>query len=524
MQVATALSRVTGTVRDDRGQALAGAAVTLAPNPPGEHAPRPAVVLTDSRGDFVFAAVAAGRYTLRAGFPGPAPRATADVTVATHDVPISLVFAPEGLSPAVPASSGSAGAGNAPSDFGVAGVEGTIAPSGYAAGVAERQSSQIAAAASTETLLLPDFVFNEGRLGCDSEAALRLQVDAAPADAAANHRMGLFYLQHGDAGRSLPFLLKGDRAEAQNVLDLAVAYRLLGRNSDALQVLGRRPELDPKGAIVHEQLAETLASLGRRSDATAEFLAAAALDRSERNVSACGFGLIRLGEASAAEPIFQAALSIHPHAARLWLGLGLAQSLGQRQAAAIRSLVQAASLAPDDAEPYALLALLSGVDDASDQLIEDTLNALVQRHPERADAHYDKAQAQSSRRGGRSSPAERASTEQQLKIALTQDPALAGAHFQLGILYADEGNNGSAIAELGEAARLHPSDPETHYRLAGVYRRQNDPVAAERELDSFKALHAAATAGQLRENDSMSALLDEAVAAQATPLCSAATP
>ena len=45
-----------------------------------------------------------------------------------------------------------------------------------------------------------------------------------------------------------------------------------------------------------------------------------------------------------------------------------------------------------------------------------------------------------------------------------EDPGLADAHLQLGMLCIDDGNSGAAVIELEEATGLRPADADTLYR------------------------------------------------------------
>jgi tetratricopeptide (TPR) repeat protein len=75
-----------------------------------------------------------------------------------------------------------------------------------------------------------------------------------------------------------------------------------------------------------------------------------------------------------------------------------------------------------------------------------------------------------------------------LKKAVALDPRLAKAHFQLGVLYGDEGRYPEAISALEEAVRLEPSMAQAHYRLAQAYRRTGREELAAKALEAFGRL------------------------------------
>jgi len=72
--------------------------------------------------------------------------------------------------------------------------------------------------------------------------------------------------------------------------------------------------------------------------------------------------------------------------------------------------------------------------------------------------------------------------EAQLNVALVKDTNLAAAHFLLGVVYADSGDNSRAVWELQHAVRLEPDNARAHYQLVQAYRRTKQTKLAELEL------------------------------------------
>jgi tetratricopeptide (TPR) repeat protein len=75
-----------------------------------------------------------------------------------------------------------------------------------------------------------------------------------------------------------------------------------------------------------------------------------------------------------------------------------------------------------------------------------------------------------------------------LEKAIALDRDLRIAHVDLGIVFAETGQNNRAIAEWKEAIRLDPEQVDAHYRLARLYRATGRVADANRELEIVKGL------------------------------------
>ena len=76
--------------------------------------------------------------------------------------------------------------------------------------------------------------------------------------------------------------------------------------------------------------------------------------------------------------------------------------------------------------------------------------------------------------------------------AIQLDPRMELPHLDLGILYANEGSQESALQELRIAARLSPSDVNVHWRLARLYQSMGKKDEAKAEFEKTKTLTKAA--------------------------------
>src|ERR1700760_3750912 len=130
-------------------------------------------------------------------------RATPTVLFAGLMLSLSGVLAQSQSDPAVkpPPSQGK------PPSFSAAGVQGTTAPSGYSTGISQAETSAGSDGVGRLTPeLLAASVPNWPRQSCSAQTELLSAVRANPEAYGANRAMGLFYLEHGEFSRSIPYL------------------------------------------------------------------------------------------------------------------------------------------------------------------------------------------------------------------------------------------------------------------------------------------------------------------------------
>src|SRR5262249_38576716 len=139
-----------------------------------------------------------------------------------------------------------------------------------------------------------------------------------------------------------------------------------------------------------------------------------------------------------------------------------------------------------DHMPYIFLGKMTL---ASSQLLpcsEEKLARFSQDQPDNALANYYYAIALQ-KAGGDSDKATAASrVETLLKKSIEIDPKFSEAYLQLGIVYADRGELGKAIAAYRNAIAANPNLAEAHFRLGQAYKKIGEPLKASRE---FQAHH-----------------------------------
>lgn len=491
--------QIAGTVRDIHGQAISAARIDItAIKDNATHLN----VLTDANGRYGFANLRYGTYTLTATSSGyrQSEAKSFTVTSATATVDFNLMrLLSAGATRALNSKDGR-NEEKQPPTFTPAGIQGTIAPSGYSAAASEEEASQVqhhVGEISNETL--SDLTLDESIPSCDYGADLVKAAQMHPESFTPNHLLGIFYLIHNDLSQGIHYLelaSKANFADINNSRDLAIAYIKMKQYPDAIALLQRATESQKNNASLLRLLAIAYEASGDSGKSADEYLQAAALDPSEPNLLASGIGLIRLGAIDKAMTLFSSATTAHPGSAKLWMGLGIAQDLQQHKADAIQSLIKSIDTDPGYLPSYSFLAPLYGASTKEDAQIINRFNMLLRSHPESALAHYNYALILWKQRESENNNNSWEEVESQLLSALAKDPKLSRAHFQLGVVYASSGDYANAAKELHTAILLEPLNAETHYRLAQAYRRTKQTALADAELRQFQALKATGTAMQ----------------------------
>ncbi len=232
-------------------------------------------------------------------------------------------------------------------------------------------------------------------------------------------------------------------------------------------------------------LGDALEAAGDLLAAEDEFQKAAHQDPSEENLFDWGNSLLLLRAYTPATDVLMEAVKRFPRSARLHVGLGIARYSRGQFDDAIRALCAAADLEPGDERPYLFLGEMYGVSAELSPEVTKRLARFVERQPGHALGHFFYAMSLWKGATGGAPPPE---VHAHLKKAIALDPRLAKAHFQLGVLYGDEGRYPEAISALEEAVRLEPSMAQAHYRLGQAYRRTGREDLAARALEAFERL------------------------------------
>ena len=235
--------------------------------------------------------------------------------------------------------------------------------------------------------------------------------------------------------------------------------------------------------------------------AAEEYQRAAHMDPTEDHLFDWGDNLLQLRAYVPATQVLAEAVRRYPRSARLNVALGIAQySRGQFEDA-VRSFCTAADLDPVDPRPYAFLGEMYGVSPEMADEVTRRLAHFVSAHPKDALGQFHYAMSLWKGRPDGEGKVDLAEVEKRLQTAVTLDPALARAHFQMGVLFVDQRRYAEAVAALQRAVRLEPGMAQAHYRLGQVYRRTGQEELAEKELEVFQRLQESeASQGPSKEN------------------------
>lgn len=380
-----------------------------------------------------------------------------------------------------------------PPAFSAAGVQGSTSPSGYSTGIRREENSALSEGVNTLSHeLLSGYVSNWPLKSCSLESELLKATQANPQAYDANLSVGLFYLEHGEFSRSVPYLESARRLNAADQRNLhALALALLGdkKNHEAIDLLRDALTTSGQDAVLLRLLAFAYQLGGDEDRARETYQRAIAVSPNDAgNILAAGLGLVAAGAPQQATELFRSATAKYPNDAKLWLGLGIAQDMMGRKPDAVLSLLRAIAIDRNVASAYFFLGALADASPESAKTLRTHLAEWVVAHPSSAEAHYDYALALWLQGKKHFVEASNAEIESQLRIALAAEPNLAKAHYLLGLLYSDAGDLPRAENELSQSIKLEPGNAEAHYRLAQDYNRDRNPQLAATEMSQFLSL------------------------------------
>jgi len=157
---------------------------------------------------------------------------------------------------------------------------------------------------------------------------------------------------------------------------------------------------------------------------------------------------------------------------------------------AVDAFCRAVDLDPADPRPYYFLARVYAISPSRSAAVTARLGQLVQIQPRNAQARY--YYAMSLWKGTRvEAPAtDLPKVEALLRSAIELDPAFAGAHLQLGVLFSEEKRDLEALEQYDKAVKLDPELADGHYRLGHALLKTGDRARGETELQVASQLHA----------------------------------
>jgi Flp pilus assembly protein TadD, contains TPR repeats len=320
-----------------------------------------------------------------------------------------------------------------------------------------------------------------------AEEQFRKAIALDPRNYEANHNLGELYTQSGRLAEAVPYLKAAQsiRPTYDNGYNLALACFLTGELAAASDVAHALLREKNTGEL-HNLLGQIDEKEGQFVDAANEFGAAAQMDPSEDNLFAWGGEMLLHRAYDPAIDIFEQATARYPKSPRLFIGLGMALYSRARYDEAVKALLTAADLKPDDPRCYFFLSKAF----ASTPIQADDVIARFKRYaelePDNASGAYFYAIALW--KGKRADDPEQIvpQIESLLQRAIALDPKMVDAHMQLGRLYSDQREYAKSIVEYQSALAVNPDLPDAHYRLGQAYIHTGQKDRAQAELDVYQ--------------------------------------
>jgi protein O-mannosyl-transferase len=205
---------------------------------------------------------------------------------------------------------------------------GLFLAAGWGAGrLAQRRRQQVTMALVSAVAVFGLATARRNRDWRDARTFFESTVAAAPWSAKAWSNLGNAYLELGEVEKARPALeqaigLAGGAAPLAR-LDLGILHRQQGRHQEALAELRALAATDPRNALAYNEIALTLAALGRQEEAGAAFATALELDPMVAAIhSNYGNWHFRRDELDRALERYRAALQLDPDFADAYNNLG----------------------------------------------------------------------------------------------------------------------------------------------------------------------------------------------------------
>lgn len=320
-----------------------------------------------------------------------------------------------------------------------------------------------------------------------AEEQLRKAIELDPKSYEANHNLGQLYTQSGRLATAIPYLKTAQsiRRSYDNGYNLALAYFLTGELAPASDLAHTLLREKNTGEL-HNLLGQIDEKKEEFVDAANEFAAAAQMDPSEDNLFSWGGEMLLHRAYEPAIDIFEQATARYPKSARLFIGLGMALYSRARYDEAVKALLTAADLKPDDPRCYFFLSKAF----ANTPIQADDVIARFKRYAELEPNNASSAYyyAMGLWKGKRTDDSEKVlpQVESLLQRAIALDPKMADAHLQLGSLYAEQREYSKSIVEYQSALTLNPDLPDAHYRLGQDYIHSGQKDRAQTEIEIYQ--------------------------------------
>jgi len=307
-----------------------------------------------------------------------------------------------------------------------------------------------------------------------------------------NLALGLLFLSHVAYQQAIPQLeraLQQDESNETATLNLVLAYKSVGKSSDAIELTHRALEKKPSGAL-YNLLAELEESAGQYVDAVQNYQRAVELDpTNEDYYFDLGMEYLSHFTFGPALEVYRVGTQKFPRVAREYLGLAFSHYAVREYPQAADAFTTALEIDPES--PAVLKAwstVLSALSPADWEAILPRLSRLEEAHSQNADIafFYGAALFRSEFAMGPKGDLDQARSFLERSIKLRPD--FSAARIELAGLYAAQKQDQKAVDEYLEAIREDPKSDIPHYRLGQIYRQMNKLDLAAEELARYQEL------------------------------------
>jgi tetratricopeptide (TPR) repeat protein len=325
------------------------------------------------------------------------------------------------------------------------------------------------------------------KLGRESDARREFEEAARlnPANPATQQGLGELLLSAGEPKRALEAFqsaLKAKPEDADLEIDCATAMVATGQLEDANAALSRLPNSDTS-AQAQQLFGEIAEKRGDYKQALTHFSRAVELDPNEANAWALGIELLRHWSFDPAVREFAAAAEKFPSSTRIKLGLGAAYFGDAKYAEAIPVFSDLLRTDENNALYAEMLGMACTAVTGSAKEQCSSLVTYARKHPHDARAA---TYAASMLVTETANDAKTTAARELLNQALSANPKLPDAQYQMGILKQNGGDWTGSIANLQAAIALKPDLAQAHYRLALAYWRTGRKQDGQAEMELQK--------------------------------------
>ena len=305
--------------------------------------------------------------------------------------------------------------------------------------------------------------------------------------------MGKRLMGKGDATAAATYFETAHRMRPSDygiACDLGLTYLSAGRLDESRAILSSTMA-EQNTAELHNILGRVESAAKNYVVAATEYQIAAQMDPSEQYIFDFGSSLLKIDYGSAVT-IFRAGIDRFPRSVKLHVGLGAAFYDQDRVKEGTQQMRIAADIDPSDPHPLEFIARTESIPQGMAEEITARYAAMHRKYPQNGEILFDYAMSSAGRWSGKPKSTPPGFVDH-LKQAITLDPKLAPAHFQLGSIYADEGNYQEAMRSYERAVKLDPTEEQYHYQLAFTYKKLGNQRRFSEELAAFLQIHNGST-------------------------------